>query len=205
MDSKTFFSLTIKYFQDKELAGQLLPVARKFLSDPALLTNEWNYKNTYTMDDGLAIQPEFKNFTNLILEKSRDYLSEQNIKLKPKYDLWVSMFASEMLMGDEHAAHNHPGALLSGIFYLNVPLGSSNIEFQNPRHSSPAWRNFLDEFSYENKDSFVKVRPDHTIVIKPEPGLFLLWESWATHRVPPNQSIEGRTTLVFNVGVDHID
>lgn len=202
MDSQTFYSFTIKHFQDKTLSGQLLPITRKFLSDPTLLTNEWNYKNTYSIDDGLAIQPEYKSFVELVLEKSKEFLDEQGIKIKPGYELWVSLFASEMRQGNEHAAHTHPGALLSGLIYLQVPTGSSRLEFVSPRCSNAVWRNYLEESSYQNKSELFEVRPDHTIVVKPVEGLFVMWESWASHRVPPNQSIDGRITLVFNVGVD---
>jgi len=40
-------------------------------------------------------------------------------------------------------------------------------------------------------------------MVVPKPGLFLFWESWAMHRVPPNQNIDGRITMVFNVGVEN--
>ena len=203
MIEQTFYSFKLQYYQDNTLAEQLLPIARKFLSDPSKLTNEWNYKNTYTYQDGLAVEPDLKFFVDFILEKSYDYLKSQNIKLKPNIELWVSLFASEMHMGDEHDAHNHPGALLSGLIYLQCPIGSANLEFSSPRHSNKAWLNYLDESSYCNSNELFSIKPDHTIVVKPSPGLFLFWESWALHRVPPNQSIDGRITLVFNAGVDH--
>lgn len=202
MESKTFYSLTLKYFQDENLARQLLPLARKYLSDPALLTNEWNYKNTYTMGEGLSIEPDLKFFVDIILTECEKYLIEQKIEIKPNYKLWVSMFASEMKMGDEHESHNHPGALLSGLMYLSVPRGSSNLEFLSPRSSNKAWKNFTRDLNHADDSKFIKIRNDHTIVVEPSEGLFLLWESWAHHRVPPNQSLDGRTTLVFNVGVD---
>lgn len=202
MESKTFYSLTLKYFQDKDLARHLLPLARKYLSDPLLLTNEWNYKNTYTMDEGLSTKSDLKFFVDIILKECKNYLTEQKIEIKPNYKLWVSLFASEMKMGDEHESHNHPGALLSGLIYLSVPPGSANLEFISPRSLNKAWKNYSQDLNYENCE-FIKIRNDHTIVVEPSEGLFLLWESWANHRVPPNQSLNGRTTLVFNVGVDH--
>jgi uncharacterized protein (TIGR02466 family) len=34
---------------------------------------------------------------------------------------------------------------------------------------------------------------------KPYPGLMLLWPAWLYHEVPPNQSTEPRTSVVFNL------
>jgi len=204
MDEKLFYSFTINHTQNTALAGQLLPLARKFLSMPSKLTNEWNYKNTYSEVDGLATEPELKFFVDYILEQSTAYLEKQNIKLKPNLGLWVSLFASEMVIGDEHAPHAHPGALLSGLIYLQVPPGSANLEFKSPRHVSAAWRNYLQEDSYTHTSEIFKIRDDHTIMVVPKPGLFLFWESWAMHRVPPNQNIDGRITMVFNVGVENV-
>ena len=201
MDEQVLYNLNISYFQNQTLAQQLLPLARKFLSNPSTLTNDWNYKNTYSGGVGLANEAELQFFVNYILTESYNYLNKHQLKLKPTVELWVSLFASEMFIGDEHSAHTHPGALLSGIIYLEIPPGSAKLEFKSPRTSNPSWLNYLEESSYSREGSIFTVTPDHTIVVNPTPGLFLLWESWALHRVPKNQSIDGRVTMVFNVGV----
>jgi uncharacterized protein (TIGR02466 family) len=201
MRNHAFYSFDIDYFYDSQLAAQLLPVARKFLSDPSKLTNEWNYKNTYTNEYGLSTEEEFELFTALILEKSKEYLDKKKFKLKQNLSLWVSLFASEMTFGDQHTSHCHPGALLSGLIYLQVPPESAKLEFMSPRYHNPAWVSCLDGDSYQYDDDFFKVNSNHIIEIKPVDGLFLLWESWALHRVPPNLT-DGRITLIFNVGAE---
>lgn len=201
MDRHTFFSLTVHYTKNQKLAEQLLPVARKFLSDPAKLTNCWNYKNTYTEDEGLATELELRFFVDIILKTAQEYLADKSIKLKKNVNLWVSIFASEMQQGDYHHPHSHPGALLSGLIYLQVPSGSSNLEFSSPRGKNIAWLDFVEQ-SPLPQDLF-SIDHTHTISIKPEPGLFLFWESWASHRVPTNNSTEPRITMVFNVGAEY--
>ncbi len=201
MDEQVLYNLNISYTQNYDLSRQLLPLARKFLSNPSQLTNEWNYKNTYSNGAGLADQAELQFFVDYILEQSYNYLDKHNLKLKSNVKLWVSLFASEMFAGDEHAGHTHPGALLSGLIYLESPPGSSKLEFKSPRTSNASWLNYLDESSYSSEGDIFTVTPDHTITVNPTPGLFLLWESWALHRVPKNQSTAGRVTMVFNVGV----
>jgi uncharacterized protein (TIGR02466 family) len=200
MLQQTFYSFAINYFKDRQLSEQLLPIARKFLSDPSKLTNEWDYKNTYTRDSGIADEPELKFFVDIILKASREYIENKSLKLIKTTDLWVSMFCSEMHEGDYHDAHTHPGALFSGLIYLEVPEGSSNLEFSTPRGQNPSWKTFLEISPTEN--IFEVDQLPHTIIVKPEPGLFLFWESWALHRVPTNNSIGPRITMVFNVGVE---
>lgn len=203
MNTKSLYDFNINYKIDKKLSNRLLPLAKKYLSNPNLLTNEWGYKNTYTQDEGLSVEPELEFFVDYILEESNLYFQTKQIKIKSQLKLWTSLFVSEMHEGDEHSIHNHPGALLSGLIYLQVPPCSSNLEFYNPRHSSPAWLNYVEEETYTYEDEVFQIKPDHTIVVNPVSGLFLFWESWAQHRVPINQSKEGRITMVFNVGIDN--
>jgi len=200
MKQQTFYSFAINYFKDQQLAEQLLPIARKFLSDPTKLTNEWDYKNTYTRDEGIAKEPELQFFVDIILKASREYIENKSLKLINSADLWVSMFCSEMHQGDCHDAHSHPGALFSGLIYLQVPEGSSTLEFSAPRGNNPAWKNFLEIPAAEK--TFEVYQTPHTITVNPESGLFLFWESWALHRVPTNNSTGPRITMVFNVGVE---
>jgi len=201
MRNQVFYSFNLEYFQDAQLAEQLLPVARKFLSEDDKLTNEWGYKNTYTNDYGLSTDPDLKVFVDLILKNAEKFLDKQGIRLKKNLKLWVSLFASEMTKNDEHTSHCHSGALLSGLIYLKVPPNSARLEFISPRYRNTAWTNCLDETSYSNATELFKVKSNHIIEVQPVEGLFLLWESWALHRVPVNPT-DSRITLVFNVGAE---
>jgi uncharacterized protein (TIGR02466 family) len=204
MDTTTLYDLTINHTINKLLAKQLLPIAKTLLADPNQITNMWGYKNTYTQNEGASLNPQLEFFTKFILEKSYSYLQDKNIKLQDNVKLWVSLFASEIIKGDEHTAHNHPGALLSGLIYLQVPTNSSKLEFFNPRCANKAWRGFVDKKSYIADNGFYKINEDFTVSIQPTPGLFLFWESWANHRVPINEVDGKRITFVFNVGAEYV-
>jgi uncharacterized protein (TIGR02466 family) len=200
MTERTLYSFNIHHHSNQSLARQLLPLARKFLSMPSKLTNTWNYKNTYTELEGLASEPELDFFVEYILKYAYSYLESQNLKIKPSLKLTVSLFVSEMTIGDQHTSHNHPGALLSGLIYLNVPNNSAPLEFYSPRSTLASWKNYIDESTYTSDDSLFNITNSHTMFVTPYTGLFLLWESWAYHRVPKN-SIDERITMVFNIGV----
>lgn len=203
MAEQTLYSLKINHYSNIALSGQLLPIARKFLSMDDKLTNTWNYKNTYTDGVGLANEPELKFFVEHLKDLATDYLKKENFKLKSSVKLSVSVFFSEMKEGDQHAVHCHPGSILSGLIYLSVPVDSAKLEFKNPRHNM-VWLNFIEPIDpIVTQDPVIYDNINYNIVVEPSEGLMLLWESWAFHRVPINKSKEGRITLVFNIGIEH--
>lgn len=185
-----FFPTVIGHSYEQDLAEKTLPAVKTALADESLLTNQWGYKNTYTTSKGLEILPQFEEVAKFIELKSYAYL--QSIGYEPKQDLSVNIFVSGMEEGDWHDRHCHPGAILSGVFYLECPEGSSNIIFYDPR-------TFRDSRStlIAIKDSEIT---SDSAVFKPSNGLFLIWESWIHHQVTHNKSKTPRVTLVFNIG-----
>lgn len=201
MQAKTFLKFSINYIEDTKLANKLLPYAKKYLNDQTLLTNSWGYKNTYTDTAGLAKFKDLDFFVTYLISISKKYFEENQIKIKSKYDLDVSIFASEMVLGDQHTMHNHPGALLSGLIYLQVPIGSSNLEFDNPRNMT-SWNLAIDNGDNDKiNDILTTDNLQKKIIIEPKIGLLIFWESWMKHCVPFNQSLDGRITMVFNIGI----
>ena len=202
MAEQTLYSLKLNYYYDLNLSRQLLPIARKFLSMDPKLTYTWNYKNTYTDGIGLASEPELKFFVEYVTELASEYIKKENLKLKKSVKFSISIFASEMKEGDQHLSHQHPGSILSGLIYLQVPPNSAKLEFKNPRHNI-MWLNFLEPATPESCElPVIHDNSEFNIIVEPSPGLLVMWESWAVHRVPVNHSQEGRITLVFNIGVE---
>lgn len=194
------FSLSFYYESNNNLKNKLLPISKKILNNESLLINEWGYKNTYSANEGLAILPELKFFNDFILEKSKKLYTKCGYSLKSSYKLWTSLFTSSMVNGDSHEAHCHPGAVYSGLIYLQVPDKSSPIQFKNPR--DPTFNLVFDKI--HKKIDIFNYDDDGTVTIHPHEGMFLMWDSWAIHRVPTNNLNIGdeRITMVFNVGVD---
>lgn len=95
-------------------------------------------------------------------------------------------------------AHIHPGALWSGVYYVQAPEGSGAIEFTDPRVVT-----IMNGASYiPNKkrktECWTKVK------VKPVAGKLLFFPSWLYHSVEPNLA-EGdgdeaeRIIISFNV------
>jgi uncharacterized protein (TIGR02466 family) len=180
------FSTPLLHLNNAGLAREMLPICRKILNDDTLLTNTWGYKNTYNPVNGIAHLPEmesFKKYTHSVAREFLDHLGYDKIEFVDQ------IFTSQMNKRDSHGRHAHPGAVLSGVFYLNMPEGASPIQFYDPR----PWRDTrvlpIKRNSEYNRSS---------LVFKPVAGDLLLWESWLHHEVIPNDC-DDRVTLVFNL------
>lgn len=93
--------------------------------------------------------------------------------------MWVNIMGE----GCTHAAHIHPLSVVSGTFYVDTPVGTSSIKFEDPRIQS-----FM-------------ARPPAAIPyynFKPKSGDVVLFESWLKHEVPPIPSNKKRISVSFN-------
>jgi uncharacterized protein (TIGR02466 family) len=101
-------------------------------------------------------------------------------------DCWVNIMANSAV----HPLHAHPGALISGTFYLDTPDGCAAIEFEDPR-----------------REKFVNVprrradcRPANRqrVAYEVKAGKLILFESWLMHGVAPNEAADERISVSFN-------
>jgi uncharacterized protein (TIGR02466 family) len=99
--------------------------------------------------------------------------------------------------GDHHAPHTHPGAYLSGTYYVRVPPAPPSLD--DPR-AHPGCISFYDPRTGANMVTVgtePDARPAH--VVRPHPGLLLMWPSPVQHYVHPNLSVEHRVSISFNL------
>ena len=88
--------------------------------------------------------------------------------------------------------HTHPGAVLSGVYYIKTPEKCGNIEFQHPAMDmiERDWSRDCNEYNSVNS---------HTWWLRSEEGCVYIFPSWIKHRVEPNKSDEERISISFNV------
>lgn len=90
--------------------------------------------------------------------------------------------------------HDHYGALISGVVYLQVPKNSGNILFHCPFDA----RKITNTFFEFNKDRETPYN-FNAIHYTPEKSKMFLFESWLNHSVLINESNENRIAVAFNV------
>lgn len=87
--------------------------------------------------------------------------------------------------GDHHAPHTHPGAYLSGTYYVRVPGGA--ISFFDPRTGANMVTAGMES----------DARAAHTV--RPSAGTLLMWPSPLQHQVHPNLAEALRVSISFNL------
>lgn len=100
--------------------------------------------------------------------------------------IWVNVLAP----GGVHSGHIHPGSVISGTYYVEVPDDSSRLKFEDPRLAQMMAAPPLNEFAPPEEARF--------FYLTPKSGEVVLWESWLRHEVTENMSDTPRVSVSFN-------
>ncbi len=83
--------------------------------------------------------------------------------------------------GNWNAAHHHPGAHISGVFYAQAPKDCGDLMLRPPYSFFDVVLDQVDQPS-----------------IRPEPGMVVLFPSDVFHSIEPNRGSEERISFAFN-------
>ncbi len=148
---------------------------------PAGRTNRggWNSEDMAVLE-----RPAFAALRREVLAACAGALSEMGQRGRGFHlQSWVNLHDR----GGFNFLHMHEGTLLSGSFYLNVPAGSGQFVFRDPRPGV-----ILGSFKGP-------VPNGHTDVhLRPSAVLLVLFPCWIEHYVEPHESDEPRITIAFN-------
>ena len=100
--------------------------------------------------------------------------------------LWINILKP----GAAHSGHIHPGSVISGTVYVEIPPGASALKLEDPRLPMMMAAPLRKANARPENRSFVDVTP--------KPGMLLLWESWLRHGVEPNAARGRRISVSFN-------
>jgi len=180
---------------DQALLGDLAHSIRTLAADDGAGTR-WSrdkgykgYTSYASLDDLPQRDPVFADLQRLLNRHASSFAKELafNLSRKPRLDsLWVNLLKP----GGHHSAHIHPHSILSGTFYVEVPAGSGDIRFEDPRLPMMMAAPVRRDDAPEELRSFLSVEP--------RPGLLLMWESWLRHEVLPGQAKADRLSISFN-------
>jgi uncharacterized protein (TIGR02466 family) len=145
------------------------------------------YTSYASLNDLPRRDPAFDDLKRILTRHAAAFAKELAWDVKPRLDsLWVNLLKP----GGHHSAHIHPHSILSGTLYVEVPAGSGEIRFEDPRlpmmMAAPVRRD----------DAPDELRPFANIA--PCSGLLLMWESWLRHEVLPGTAKADRLSISFN-------
>ena len=148
---------------------------------PAGRTNRGGWNSS---DNAVLQQPAFASLNAAVRAHCQIAFSEMGREDAPfELQSWINMHDR----GGFNFLHMHDGTLLSGCFYLQVPEGSGNLVFRDPRPG------VLHSFS---KGSGANACKD--VQLRPEAGLLVLFPHWLEHYVEPHDSDVPRIVIAFN-------
>lgn len=145
------------------------------------------YTSYASLNDLPRRDPAFDELKRILTRQAAVFARELAWDVKPRLDsLWVNLLKG----GGHHSAHIHPHSILSGTLYVEVPEGSGDIRYEDPRAG------LMMAAPVRRADA-----PDHLqpyVRVAPRPGLILLWESWLRHEVMPGTGKGDRLSISFN-------
>jgi len=117
---------------------------------------------------------EFKKLLTIIKDQVNDKFKYSNV--------WVNINGR----GGHNKRHIHPGAVLSGVFYVSVPPGpAGDITF---------YRDTRDAYIIETFDPHTPTAETYCSVS----GRLIIFPSWISHDVGENETDEERISISFN-------
>jgi len=130
---------------------------------------------TRCMDD----DPYFKVLVKILGKAARTYLEQLGKAHLVRSEMELFVWTSVHSRGSGHLTHVHPGSLLSGVYFSQVPSSAGRLLFEDPRGPLPP---FHDRFT-----------------VAPTTGDLVLFPSWLPHQVTATASDESRVSWSFNV------
>lgn len=150
-------------------------------SNPAGRT--YSNKGGWQSDDLDLAHRNLAELLNQILNVTDSVAKELSLQNLTLTNLWANINGSY----NYNQLHVHPGAILSGTYYIKKPENSGSIEFMRSDGG--------EYFNHLNQKSFFT---DGWAIFEAVQGTLVLFPGWAKHSVGANLSTEDRISISFN-------
>ena len=136
--------------------------------------------------------PIFADLIKVLDKHVTAFVKDLDFDLDDKKITLDSLWINILPQGGVHTSHIHPHSVISGTTYVNMPIDTSAIKFEDPRSA------MMMAAPVRKKDARDEMRS--FFYVAPEVGDVLLWESWLRHEVPVNMAEDERISISFNYG-----
>lgn len=166
-------TVAIDYLKDSEKAHELYPMK---------------------MSGSMEMDPRIQDFAAYVAISSGNILADQGYMVNGMGAYFQSMWCQEHHKGSGMDQHTHPGSLMVGFYFIDVPDNSSAITFFDPRAGKVAYP--LTESS--NEDITYASNAFHMAA---RPGLLVITNSWLPHAFTRHGSSKPLRFIHFNIGI----
>ena len=146
-----------------------------------------NYKGWHSTTD-MANKPEYSPLITELFRMQKEIYDNEHLD---RNAFLGNMWANINPPGSMNQPHVHPNALFSGVYYVKSGNhDSGDTVFENPVKSTYIDRGnlFLDHM--------------HTLRIKPQDGLLVIFPSYLSHYQAIYKGTEDRIVVAFNASID---
>ena len=143
--------------------------------------NSWqSIRTIHELKDDVMVE-WVKSLNPLLKDWAKEILEEKNFALEIDSS-WFNINPP----GGENQPHTHPGAMWSGVYYVDKPQGSGNLQLYDPI----VQRHPLREPKNKTRKSVTSFQS--------ETGGLILFPAWLQHSVEVNTCKEDRISISFN-------
>tara|TARA_Y200000002_G_scaffold249466_1_gene206596 strand:- start:1150 stop:1734 length:585 start_codon:yes stop_codon:yes gene_type:complete len=130
---------------------------------------------------------EFDQLVTAISEQINTCAAQAELPALEIQSIWININTP----GGYNTLHNHPGAILSGVYYIKSDPSQGNIMFERSDNAEY----FLPPM--EKPNYFTSTATTY----KAMTGAIYVFPGWMKHSVQPNLTKEDRLSVSFNYGV----
>ena len=151
-----------------------------------------NVKGWHSTTD-MQLRPEYKRLADALYEAQLKIYDEEHLDSEP---FLGNMWANINPPGGMNRAHIHPNSLWSGVYYVKAPKNSGHLKIDDPRAAASMCRPKMRERL--NHPDTAPTRLWRETHYEPKAGRLIMFPSWVTHCVDPNESNDIRISVSFN-------
>lgn len=157
----------------------------------------WHSNYNLHIDAEFQVIPEFKFLQSSLHQAANSIIKAMGYDIRLIYTaLWGNISPKY----SNNQIHDHPPAILSGVYYLKIPQPFSKIVLYDPRPVK----------AFVSKGLVPKgkiIQNEYTVTsfeVEPVEGNFMFFPGWLKHSVEVNYSEEDRISMSFNFFLDQI-
>ena len=164
------------------------------MDDAGVRWSKKNYIDGYSSYSSLTqlhhTSPNFSELEKKLRPHVKQFVKKLQWDLLGRKVEMTTCWVNRMGKGTHHTMHLHPLSVISGVYFVSRPPGSSPFKMEDPRMERM--------MASPPRKASANWKHKPYIEFAPTPGEFILFESWMKHEVPPHRGDKPRVSISFN-------